>query len=43
MFKRNSVKHFPASLRNRLISAGLELVLGHTEKSCMAPYHRQKS
>ena len=27
-------KRFPVLLRNRLISAGLELVLSHTEKSC---------
>ena len=27
------IKHFPVWLRNRLISAGLEPVLSHTEKS----------
>ena len=32
---------FPVWLRNRLLSAGLELVLRHTEKSCIVSYYRQ--
>ena len=31
---------FPVWLRNRLISAVLETVLRHTEKSCLALYYR---
>ena len=34
---------FPLQHRHRLISAGLEPVLGHTEKSCIASYYRQLS
>ena len=34
---------FPVSLRNRLISGGLEPVLGHTEKFCLASYYIQFS
>ena len=32
---------FPLWLRNRLMSAGLEPVFSHTEKSCIALYYRQ--
>ena len=35
-----SMLKFPVSLRNRLISTGLEMVLSHTKKSCMASYYR---
>ena len=31
-------KSFPARLRNQLIFAGLEPVLSHTEKLCLASY-----
>ena len=34
---------FPAWLQNRIISAGLEAVLSHTEKSCIISYYRQFS
>ena len=34
---------FPLWLRNRFISAGYELVLSHTKKSCIALYYRQLS
>ena len=34
---------FPVLLRNRLLSAGLEQVLCHTEKSCKESYYRQFS
>ena len=34
---------FPVRLRNRLISTGLEPVLSHTEKSCIASYYTQFS
>ena len=34
---------FPVWLRNRLISAGLESALSHTEKSCIASYYKQYS
>ena len=34
---------FPVWLLNRLISAGLEVVLSHTEKLCIASYYRQFS
>ena len=30
-------------IRNRIISAGLEPVLSHTEKSCLPSYYRQFS
>ena len=33
--------NFPVWLQNRLISAGLEPVLSHAEKSCIALYDRQ--
>ena len=33
----------PALIQNRLISAGLELVLSHAEKSCIASYYTQFS
>ena len=33
----------PVWLRNRLISTGLEPVLSHIEKSCIASYYRQFS
>ena len=32
---------FPVWLRNRLLSAGLELVLSQTEKACIASNYRQ--
>ena len=32
---------FSVCLRNRLISDGLETVLSHTERSCIASYYRQ--
>ena len=32
---------FPVWLQNRLISTGLEPVLSHTEKSCIASYYKQ--
>ena len=32
--------NFPVWLRSRLISAGLEPVLSHNEKSCIASYYR---
>ena len=34
-------KCFPVWLQNRLISAGLEPVLIHTERSCIASYFRK--
>ena len=34
---------FPVWLRNQLISSGLELVLSHTEKSCIMSYYFQFS
>ena len=34
---------FPVSLGNRLMSAVLEPVLSHTEKSCLVSYYRQFS
>ena len=34
---------FPVSLRNRLISGGLEPVVSHTEKLCLASYYIQFS
>ena len=34
---------FPERLLNRLISAGLEPVLSHTEKACIASYYKQFS
>ena len=37
------VKPIPVWLRKRLISAGLETVLWHIEKSCIASYYRQFS
>ena len=33
----------PVWLRNRSLSAGLEQVLSHSEKSCIASYYRQFS
>ena len=39
----NQVNPDPLWLRNRLISAGLEPVLSHTEKLCLALYYRQFS
>ncbi len=36
-------KFFPVWLRNPIISAGLELVLTHTKKSCIASYYKQFS
>ena len=36
-------KHISVWLRNRIISAGLESGLSHTEKSCKASYYRQFS
>ncbi len=35
--------HIPVWLRNRLISTGLEPVLSHTKKSCIASNYRQFS
>ena len=34
---------FPVWLQNRLIFAGLEPVLSHTEKLCIASYYREFS
>ena len=45
-FQRSSfpnIKYFPVWLRNRLLSAGLELVLGQIEKSCIVSNYRQFS
>ena len=36
-------KLFPVWLRNQFISTGLETVLSHTEKLCIALYYRQFS
>ena len=36
-------KLFPVSLQNQFISAGLEPVFRHTEKSCISLYYRQFS
>ena len=38
---KNKKKPFSVLLQNRLISTGLEPVLSHTEKSCIASYYRQ--
>ncbi len=38
-----NVSIIPVWLRNRLISAGLELVLSHTLKSCITSNYRQFS
>ena len=40
---RMALTGIPLWLRNRLISAGLELVVSHSEKSCLASYYRQFS
>ncbi len=40
MMYRGRIYWFPLWLRNRLISAGLEPVYSHTEKSCIASYNR---
>ena len=37
----NHRRMFPVWLRNWLIFTGLELVLSHTEKSCIASYYRE--
>ena len=42
-FGRTYGKHIPVLLRNRIISGGLEPVLSHTEKSCIATNCRQFS
>ena len=39
----NEIIFFPIWLQNRLISAGLELVLSHTENSYVASYYKQFS
>ena len=35
------IKLFPVWLRNRSLSAELEPVLSHTERSCIASYYKQ--
>ena len=42
-FQNNGFLIFPAWLRNRLITAGLEPVLIHTKKLCITSYFRQFS
>ena len=41
VYQQYSKNIFPVWLRNRLISAGLEPVLIHTEKLCIASYYIQ--
>ena len=41
--QHNQAQLIKAWLRHRLISGGLEPVLSHTEKSCIASYYKQLS
>ena len=40
-YQASQVKYLPVWLLNRLISAGLEPILSHTEKLCIALYYIQ--